>query len=44
MKESEKIYQVKIIGFTSEGKPIRKLVCINCPDVKTMTHGIDELC
>lgn len=29
MKNSEKIYQVKVIGYTKDNKPIEKLVCIN---------------
>jgi len=29
MKESEKIYQCIVIGYTETGEPIRKFVCIN---------------
>lgn len=33
MKESEKIYQEKIIRYTKDGIPIRKMICINDSNV-----------
>ena len=29
MKESEKIYKIKIIGYDKNGKEIKKAICIN---------------
>jgi len=29
MKESEKIYQIQVIGYDKDGNEIKKAVCIN---------------